>query len=257
MRWSVLSRDYIANLFIMITEAENIDQLWELFVNFCQKFDLSHGRVSIYELDVEIGPKALEHSRTFPVGPGSWGEHYVNNDLYIHDRSFHLIFEKRAEALEWTEMDRLTRRGTEANRVFVEMRNFGIGDGLLVGNSSLITKKTILLGLAGPSRVFKDFKKLHYRALVHCLQTFNNCYVELARREGYLIDQNLPELEMSERTREIVKLMSLDYGSSEIATKLGITENGLNQALKRLRGASGMKTRTGIVARALRARKIQ
>lgn len=252
-----LTKKYITDLFVSFTEANTIDDLWGRFTDFCAEQELIHGRISIYDLEVEIGSDTVRHLRSWPSGPDSWAEYYFQNGLYVHDRSFHLIFEHRTEALEWQDMDRLTRQGTEANRVFVEMRNFGIGNGLLVGKSSLIKHKTILMGIAGPGRVFRDFKKKYYQALIHCLHTFNSCYVDLAVRDDKLAKLEEPGFQLTERAREIVKLMSHDYTSGEIAEKLNISENGLNQALKRLRKTTDMKTRAGIVAEAIRTKRIQ
>lgn len=253
----MLSRKYISNFFFDVTSAETTDDLWTILVSFCKEFDLLHGRISVYELDHVIEPQNFIHLRTYPEGPGSWAQHYLDKELYLHDRSFHLVFELGTETLEWLEMDRLTRTGTEANRVFVEMRDFGIGNGLLIANASLVTRKTILMGLAGPTESFKLLKKRYYEQMLHCLRTFNDRYIDVAIRNGDLKHEIIENPNYSPRGREVAKLMSQDLTNAQIAEKLGISVSGVNETVKRLKRATGMKTRTGLVANALRSGEIR
>jgi len=228
-----------------------------MMIGFCEQFGMLHARASIYDLHSQIDKVHFKHVITYPEGPDSWGEHYIRKRMYDHDRSFHLVFELKTEALYWSEMEERTRTGTEANNVFVEMRKFGIGEGVLIAKSSLILKHTLLFGLAGPAKVFKQFKAEAEDLFLQCLHVFSNRYLDMAIRDNLLDEpEGLPHMELSARSREVLRALSLGKSSSDTATLLGIKPDAVNKVITRLKSQTGIPTREGLIAYALRTGQI-
>lgn len=226
-------------------------------MEFCEAFELLHARVSIYDLHSQIDKIHFKHVCTYPEGNDSWGEYYIRNRMYDYDRSFHLVFEQQTEALYWSKMDELTRTGTEANKVFVEMRKFGIGEGVLIAKSSQVLKHTLLFGLAGPTRPFKAFKQEAEEAFLQCLHVFANRYLSLAITDDILeTAEGLPRIELSARSREVLRALSLGKSSSDTALLLNIKTDAVNKLITRLKAQTGIPTREGLVAYALRTGQI-
>lgn len=250
-------KDTFTSLFTQFSEAKTNAELWHHMVDFCKTFDLLHARVSIYDLHSQIDKIHFKHVITYPEGDGSWGEYYIRNRMYDYDRSFHLVFEQQTEALYWSKMDELTRTGTEANKVFVEMRKFGIGEGVLIAKSSQVMKHTLLFGLAGPARSFKAFKQEAEEAFLQSLHVFANRYLYTAIAEDILeTPEGLPRIELSARSREVLRCLSLGKSSADTAALLGIKVDAVNKLITRLKGQTGIATREGLVAYALRTGQI-
>ena len=258
-----LGKKYLSDLFFDFASATSTEQLWSRLVRFAEEQGLLHVRVTAYELDVVIGPDTMLYKRTWPEGPASWGETYLKRKLYEHDQSFQLVFRLGRETLEWQEMDKLTRKGTAANRVFVEMREFGIGDGLLVAKSSNISKHTILLGIAGPSIKFKGFQSRNYAVFLQALNTFNSRFLQLALEENELSKDGHPRpIEISQREMEILREFSLDKTSSEVAASLGISVATVNTTIARIKEATiaagqPIRTREGLIGYFMRTHQMK
>jgi len=235
----------VKDLFFAFASATSTDELWSLLQTFCERWGLLHARVSIYQKDVSIEPASFLHVRSYPLTPHPgqskpWSEHYIDEALYDHDRSFHLIFEHQVTHMLWTVMEQLVWGHSEAKRVFTEMREFAIGEGVLVGLCCGITKKTVLLGLAGPSRSFQAFHQELWVQLVRCLEVFLIHYNELAKSEGFY-DSVKEEclVRFSGRQLEVIKLMSSTSEdlrtNAQIARKMGISEEGVKDHLYMIR----------------------
>lgn len=149
-------------------------------------------------------------------------------------------------------MEDLVRSNSQASRVFTEMRDFGIGEGVLCGKSSLIHGKTALLGVAGSTNTFKSFKGDLWRPLVHCFHVFLNCYLELALEEDVFDEPYMKRFDFTPRELEVLRELSLDVDIPETAKRLGISVDGVNGTLRRLRQRTGIKKPAAMVAHAFR-----
>jgi DNA-binding CsgD family transcriptional regulator len=247
----------LSQFFQDTTEATDNAALWGIMRRFCENYGLLHARISVYDLQSQIDKIHFKHVITYPEGPDSWGEYYIEKRMFDHDRSFHLIFERQTEALYWSKMEELTRTGTQANNVFVEMRNFGIGEGILIAKSSQILKHTILLGLAGPGKAFKTFKAEGEAMFIKCFQVFIARYLELALRDDLLdVAEGLQRIELSARSKEVLRALSLGKTSNDVSDMLGVTPDAINKIISRLKSQTGVATREGLVAYALRTGQI-
>ena len=258
----MLTIQRITRLFADFTMSSSTEELWSHLVAFCEEWDLLHLRLSIYNFDDPIEPDYFLHVRAWPpkhpLGRSkTWAQYYIDERMYDHDRSFHLIFEHKVSYMFWTAMEKHVRASTEASRVFTEMRDFGIGEGVLIGNSCGLRKKTVLLGLAGPSKAFLEYKGELWAPLLHVMQTWNKHYLDLGDREGILISRKeKPVVKLSPRELEVIRLLSKDLETEEIAEQLNITISGVKGHLRRVREKSGCVTRAGMVAFALRTGQI-
>lgn len=256
-----LTKPYLSDFFFSITEAKTVEDLWNTLLRFFDDYDLRHQRVSIYDAGDAIGPDSFLYMRQNPDGEGSWGQHYLKSGFYKHDKSFRLLFQLGVEVLEWSRMQELTRKGSEGNRVFVEMLDFGIGDGLLVGKSCNLCNHTILTGLAGPTKSFKILRKNHWRSLLYCLRAWNGCMLELSIKEDLLDPSGKPPVySFSERDVEVLQELSYGLNAQQSGDNLGITKNAIDTVIRRLKNVREIPTngtRDGIVAYALRTDQIQ
>jgi len=245
----------IRDLFFSFTLAKTTEELWRKFQNFAKAWDLKHVRITVFSIDDPIGLDTAVHVKSWPPSTPdwqSWADYYQEQTLFTHDRSFHLIFEQRIEYMLWSRMEDLVRSNSEASRVFTEMRDFGIGEGVLCGKSSLIHGKTALLGIAGSSSTFKSFKGDLWRPLVHCFHVFLNCYLELAIEEDVFSEPPMKRFDFTSRELEVLRELSLDVDIPETANRLGISIDGVNGTLRRLRHRTGIKKPAAMVAHAFR-----
>ncbi len=257
---SRLTKDVLKDFFFAITNSKNSEELWLLLIDFCKPFGTKHHRVSVYHLEVPIGPESFLYVKAEPDGPGSWAHYYIENKLYEHDRSFHLAFNLSRPTLEWAEMDRRTRKGTEANRVFVDMQDFGIGNGLLISKSCKVQNHTVLLGIAGPSKTMKQFQAAHYQTFLHVLRLWNSCFLDALIAEGKIERIPDPDIHIFKaREREILRLFSQGKTTSGVAASLNISPGTINATIKRLKNLQHIpsaQTRDGLVSYALRTKQI-
>lgn len=236
--------------------ASTCQDLWQKVEHFSSEVGLVHARATIYDLNSIIDPLHFKHLRSFPDDPNAWGPYYLKERMYDHDRSFHLIFEHGTEHMYWTRMAKLTRKGTQAHRVFEEMLNFGIGEGILVGHSSLILKHTILLGLAGPSSFFDAMKKNAEREFISACKVFCSNYLTMALKEGLVKEADgVRFIKFSNREREILRQFSHGKTAEEAAEILNITASTIHKTVDRMKKKAPL-SREGLVALALRTGQI-
>ncbi|MEX0290239.1 MAG: autoinducer binding domain-containing protein [Flavobacteriaceae bacterium] len=247
----------INELFYNLSTAKHLDDLWDHFVNFNVHFGARHTRTCVFELHAPIIPESILDDRSFPSGPGSWSQYYMDNALYEHDHSFLSVFEKQLEVLEWQDTEMETRRGTESSRVFDERRNFGMGNGFLITKASHVHGYKILSGFGGATRTIQALKNEHFEALVQCWHVFNNRYLQLGSEQGVFAAPTEPSvIRFSDREREIIKALSLGQKVSEIAAKLNRTEALVHTTISRAKKKAQVSTREGLIGLAFRSYQV-
>lgn len=246
----------MCDLFVRFAKASTCQELWQEVETVSAEVGLVHARATIYDLNSIIDPLHFKHLRSYPDDPNAWGPYYLKERMYDHDRSFHLIFEHATEHMYWTKMASLTRKGTQAHRVFEEMLNFGIGEGILVGHSSLILKHTLLLGLAGPSSFFDEMKKNAEQEFISVCQVFCARYLKLALAEDLVQPADgVKFIRFSNREREILRQFSHGKTAEETAEILNITPGTVHKHVDRMKKKAPI-SREGLVALALRTGQI-